>query len=258
MKEHFFEPASAGLVDQIDAIARRHGSREAVFDDFLTLAVCALAGGTQEAEYLQTVKPYTAGSPGSRSIDRLVDLFAQVLTLMEKTGADILGDIFQGAISRGENGQFFTPDPVCELMAQLTDSDERNGAPEIASTPDAKPTVFDPCCGSGRMLLAAAKVNRDRYFVGLDIDHKCARITALNLALWNLNGRVIWGNTLTEEVRRIYHTGFDGRSFIRVEEIPVASPVHSLTVKSGSSLPVRAFATECSNPGTLFDNPLRE
>jgi hypothetical protein len=239
MKEHYFVPQSAEIVNKIDAIARRHGSRERVFDDLLTLSVCALAGGRQEDEYLQTARPYCDGKQGQRAIDQLVEVFAEIVSLTEQTQSDVLGDIFQGAITRGENGQFFSPPSVCDLMASMSDIDERRDKPLQSDNDDRElKTIFDPCVGSGRMLLAAAKVNRNRYFVGQDIDHRCAKIAAINLALWNLSGRIIWGNTLTNEIRRVYHTGFDGRGLIRIEDVESSAlaPFVQATTRPNQSL----------------------
>ena len=253
MKEYFAHPASAELVAELDAVARRVGSREQVFDDLLTLSICALAGGTQEEEYLKTVKPYREGEPGQRPIDRLVKVFGQIVDLMEETRTDVLGDIFQGAITRGQNGQFFTPDPVCELMASMTDRDESGEeASADSKEPASKKSIYDPCCGSGRLLLAAAKVNRNCYFVGQDVDHRCAKITALNLALWNLYGKVIWGNTLTNEAWRVYHTGFNGRGVIRVEDVQASSPPVPVTTNP-DPLPDPVPPDPPPRQGTLFD-----
>lgn len=267
MKEYYSLPASAELVAELDAIARRQGSREQVFDDLLTLSVCALAGGTREEEYLATVKPYVDGELGKRPIDRLVAVFGRIVNLMEETRTDILGDIFQGAITRGQNGQFFTPDSLCELMARIAGIDEvrEEGASEGEHAPNGTETVSDPCCGSGRLLLAAAKENRNRYFVGQDIDHRCAKITAINLALWNLYGKVIWGNTLTNEVRRVYHTGFNGRGVIRVEEpsprqndaiVPSSmDPFRHSTDEVDQTPPPTGTDEHCPRQGSLFDDP---
>ncbi len=259
MKEFYSNPASAELVASIDDIARKHSGRERVFDDWLTLTVCTLAGGTREDEYLQVVKPYCNGEPGKRDIDKLAALLGKLVRLMEETREDILGDIFQGAITRGHGGQFFTPNAICELMAKLTSADD---AREGAETPEGSieagatessimKTVADPACGSGRILLAAAKENRNRYFVGQDIDHRCVKITAINLALWNLYGKVIWGNSLTLECKRVYHTGFNGRGAIRVEEPLAATEPLAPSVPVTSPLPIKE--DEKLQQGSLFD-----
>jgi hypothetical protein len=109
LREHFHHPQSAELIRELDRVAECQHSRERVFDDFLTLIVCALAGGTMEEEYLRTAAPYAAGDRPNRVIDVLTRLFGQLIEAMEETRADILGDIFQGAITRRQNGQFFTP-----------------------------------------------------------------------------------------------------------------------------------------------------
>ncbi len=69
-------------------------------------------------------------------------------------------------------------------------------------------TICDPCCGSGRMLMAAAKVNPKRIFIGQDIDHRCVQMTAINLALNGLKGYAVWGNSLALEIKRVYRIGF--------------------------------------------------
>lgn len=220
-KEHFFHSESARLVRGLDQVAQRVGaSRGAVFDDWLTMIVCALAGGTMEAEYLTVVRRYGNSARDAdllnkdRPIDQLAAMFGELVTAMEAR-SDILGDIFQGAITYGENGQFFTPDCICDLMARMVAHDEGD---------TLKEKVCDPCCGSGRMLLATAKVNPHRYFVGQDVDHRCAKMTAINLALNGLYGESICGNSLSLEVRAAYRIGWNGAGFIsRVPEIALAT-----------------------------------
>jgi len=155
-----------------------------------------------EEQYLETVKAYADGPAGKRGCDLQAKLFGELVQIMEETRADILGDLFQGAITFGENGQFLTPDCVCELMAHMTGGEGE--------------TVADFCCGSGRMLLAAAQLNCNREFIGQDVDLRCVRMTAMNLALRGLYGYVIWGDSLKHEQRLVYRTGFNGRGFVRV------------------------------------------
>ena len=73
------------------------------------------------------------------------------------------------------------------------------------------------------MLLAVAEIHPHWEFHGQDVDLRCVRLTALNLAFRNLYGYVTWGNSLGNEKKLIYHTGFDLRGFIRevkIEECP--------------------------------------
>ncbi len=242
-KEQFAYRQTEDLLKMLDGVAAKVGSRGQVFDDYLTMTVCALAGGTMEEEYLATIAKYIEGEKGKRPVDRLAEAFSQLIAIMEETRGDILGDLFQGGITYGERGQFFTPEPICDLMAQLTAGDE----------PGLGRSVSDPCCGSGRMLLAKAKLKPFARFVGQDSDLRCVKIAAINLALHNFYGHVIWGNSLRNERKLVYETGFNGKGVIRklsddelrtvvVPEETVASPPENRS----------APATDVSQ-GTLFD-----
>ncbi len=207
-REQFLYRETAELLRPLDDAAHTSGvSRGQAFDDFLHMAVCALAGGALEDQYLSVVARHTEGRPGKRGCDRMAQMFGQLVRLMEQTRHDILGDLFQGAITYGAGGQFFTPESLTKLMAQMALGD--------SDSTDERKTVCDPCCGSGRMLLAAAEIRPHYQFVGQDIDLACVRMTAINLALWNRHGYVIWGNSLTNERKLVYRTGFNLRGFVR-------------------------------------------
>lgn len=72
---------------------------------------------------------------------------------------------------------------------------------------DGRRSVNDPCCGSGRMLLAAAEIQPNWHFVGQDVDLRCVRMTAINLALRNHYGHVVHGDSLRVTTNAIYETG---------------------------------------------------
>jgi type I restriction-modification system DNA methylase subunit len=153
---------------------------------------CALAGGTMEEEYLDTVKRY-----GKEDIKAFPEIFEQMVISMEEEKRDILGDYYMGAITYGEHGQFYTPENICDFMVKIVE-------------PVSVEVVMDPCCGSGRMLLSAAKVNRRCTFYGQDLDFRCVEMCTINLALWGLSGFVTWGDSLKEEKRRVFRTGLPG------------------------------------------------
>jgi hypothetical protein len=163
--------------------------------------VCALSAETKEAEYLAMIERHKAGKAGKRGCDLMGQMFGELVAAMDKSNADVLGDLFQGAITYGEAGQYFTPESLTTLMSQLT------------IDPDARPTkgrpllINDPCCGTGRMLLAASKVNPHAELIGQDIDTRCARITAINLGLRGRYGWVLCGNSLSGETKFAYRVG---------------------------------------------------
>ena len=72
---------------------------------------------------------------------------------------------------------------------------------------DGRKSVNDPCSGSGRMLLAAAEIQPNWHFVGQDVDLRCVRMTAINLALRNHYGHVVHGDSLRLTANTIYETG---------------------------------------------------
>lgn len=242
-KEQFAYRETKELLKTLDQAAHASGvSRGQAFEDFLHMGVCALAGGALEEQYLAVVQKHTAGQPGIRGCDRLAQLFGALVHAMEETRRDILGDLFQGASTYGEAGQFFTPDAVTQLMTDLV-------LPSPADSGDAeRKTVCDPCCGSGRMLLAVAARQPHWEFVGQDIDLRCVRMTALNLALRNLYGHVIWGDSLRAEQRLVYRTGFNGRGFLREMALADCPPAVQAVDLNDSLLIEQASHSEPPRP----------
>jgi ribosomal protein L11 methylase PrmA len=231
----FILPESKLVWQHLETVAlRSHQDPSRAFDDLLGMTICALSGGQMENEYLSIVRQYDHGEKGRRAIDAFPEALADLIVAMEHTRKDILGDIFQGAVSYGRNGQFFTPDTVCELMARLSMG---RGAER----------VLDPCCGSGRLLLAAADVNPQAEFYGQDIDLRCVQMTTINLALRNLRGQVVLGDSLSNERRLVYHTGFNGRGFI-AEVSPEQCPEPVKRILSEVRAEVRAVGAQL----TLF------
>jgi type I restriction-modification system DNA methylase subunit len=64
--------------------------------------------------------------------------------------------------------------------------------------------VLDPACGSGRMLLAAAKRNRFALLFGADLDITCCKMALINMLLNSLTGEIAHMNSLSNE----FHTGY--------------------------------------------------
>jgi type I restriction-modification system DNA methylase subunit len=128
------------------------------------------------------------------------DLHIAVLTeigTLSEDFEDPLGELYQRLISKGRNGQFFTPTPVTDFMAAIVATDELQ----------SDQTVVDPACGSGRMLLAAAKRNRHLRFYGADIDPLCCKMSLANMLLNSLTGEIAHMDTLSNNFYRGYKIG---------------------------------------------------
>jgi hypothetical protein len=165
-------------------LARRN-SISHVFSDFLEMSVCALSLGAMETRYLEIVGRYE-----KHEVNMMADAFAALVMEMDDNGEglrDILGDFFMEHISHGHNGQFFTPEPICEMMARMTNPIE----------PGSR--ILDCACGSGRILMAAAKINRNATFYGADIDRNCCMMCLINQCLNGLLGEVAWMNSLSNQ-----------------------------------------------------------
>lgn len=129
-----------------------------------------------------------------KELDLFCESFALLVLEMDNGGEglkDCLGDYFQEYISNGNNGQFFTPDAICDLMARM--------ALDPETLTDGK-TINDCACGSGRTLLAAAKINRKSEFYAADISLDCCYMTLINFCLNNLAGEVWWMDTLRQKM----------------------------------------------------------
>ena len=123
-------------------------------------------------------------------VEHLVKLITLIGDLSEGY-RDPLGELFMQAISNGHNGQYFTPEHLCDMMAIMS-----------VGSPTYGQTVADCACGSGRMLLSAAKINRHLKLYGADLDIACCKMALLNLLLNSLTGEVAHMNTLSNEFYR--------------------------------------------------------
>jgi hypothetical protein len=142
-KEYFFHAESAKLFKKLEELTYRSGvSRGQAFEDWLTAMVCALAAETKEGEYLAMVERHKAGKPGQRGIDLITEMFAELVVAMSSNDGDVLGDLFQGCISYGENGQYLTSETLATFMARLC-LDEN-----VQPTSGEPMYVNDPLCGA--------------------------------------------------------------------------------------------------------------
>ena len=103
--------------------------------------VCSLAAETMEDDYLAMVERHKAGKVGKRGIDLMPVMFAELVNAMTNHNRDVLGDLFQTAVSHQERGQFFTPESITTLLAELTVESPADSHDQSVFT------ISDPLCG---------------------------------------------------------------------------------------------------------------
>ena len=167
----------------------------------------------REERYLQIIRSY---KPDQQK--KLAEIFAKVYALLASVVYDDgrfndnLGEIFMRCnLGNKTAGQFFTPYHISEFMARVT-IDETLVKEKIAD--DGIPTVNDPCCGGGGMIMAALEVLHDLgvnyarncFIEANDVDLRCVHMTYLQLALAGVPAIVKHQNTLTRECWSVWYT----------------------------------------------------
>lgn len=115
-----------------------------------------------------------------------------IATNHEQVPNDVIGDAYEYMIGEfaaqaGKNaGSFFTPQQVSEIMAQVV-------------SPQTGDRVYDPTCGSGSLLIRAA---RKGHFDKIQIYGQEVNSSALSMARMNMfihdikDAKLAWGDTL--------------------------------------------------------------
>lgn len=101
---------------------------------------------------------------------------------------DAFGDLYMSLISRMTKqgrGQFFTPADICDLITAIT-----------CSQTEITGDVYDPCCGSGRLLLSFQAQKQGHFLSASDIDYTCCLMTVCNFVIHGCVGVVACEDTL--------------------------------------------------------------
>jgi type I restriction-modification system DNA methylase subunit len=167
-----------------------HGQHlHSAFTELLDWALLPFRKWDNAEEQNQAFETYRTHS----KVTQLVTLITLIGDLSEGF-SDPIGELFMQAISNGHNGQYFTPEPICSMLSGMS----------IGENSEPGQTVCDCACGSGRMLLAAAKINRQFKLYGSDIDNTCCKMALLNMLLNSLQGEITNMNALSNEFYKGY------------------------------------------------------
>lgn len=181
-----------------------------IFKDFVVMFAIAIKNNfdySQEDEniYLQITKKYKKSE-----LKIFIELSTKLILMYLENDEieDVLGEIFGqiGANSR-QRGQIFTPMHIAKMMSSTVLTEDEIKKEKFI-------LIKDPACGSGVLLLGAAqylnenKIDyRNKMLVeAQDVDFICFCMAYIQLSLYNIPGRVILGNTLLNEKRKVFYT----------------------------------------------------
>ncbi len=130
------------------------------------------------------------GSSHKKRVEKLTNILKAIggmqLGDYQKSGIDVFGDAYEYlmamyASNAGKSGgEFFTPQEVSELLAKIALHNQ-----------ESVNKVYDPCCGSGSLLLQFSKVlgdkNVSKGYFGQEINLTTYNLCRINMFLHDIN-----------------------------------------------------------------------
>lgn len=203
------------IVKMIEQMAGKYSEYE-IFSNWVELGALTYANSCKvihdkiwhdrEKRYIEIMNRYS-----KEDQQNMITMFGLLHVAFERGMSDILGEIYmESGCGSKANGQFFTPFHLSELNARL----QLEGITE-----EQKLTINEPSTGGGGMIIATAKVLKEKGInyqrcmdvVAQDLDWKGVHMTYLQLSILGIKAIVVQGNTLSEP----YVKGYDrNRMFI--------------------------------------------
>jgi type I restriction enzyme M protein len=129
---------------------------------------------------------------------RLIELFSQFILGNQNVEPDVLGNAYEYLLKKFNEeapqraGEFYTPREVVRVLVEITDPDE--GA-----------EVYDPCCGSGGMLIvshyhlvANGKDPKKLFLHGQEINADTWTIAMMNVMLHDMEAEIHQGDSFAD------------------------------------------------------------
>jgi hypothetical protein len=195
------------LVKAVEALGYRHGHWQ-IFADFVEMTAISVSnavdwGGREKREerYLQLVKRYTPDE-----LARFPEMFASLTMALEYEMTDVLGRTFHDLELHNKwSGQYFSPYPICQMMAKMTLGDKADIETRISERGFV--TAQEPAAGSGAMIIALAHEMREAginyqqhlHVTAVDVDPKCVHMSYLQFSLLHIPAIIVHGNSLSLE-----------------------------------------------------------
>ncbi len=209
------------------------------------IAPIAEANKLSEMPDFNNAEKLGSGPDMVKKLSNLIAIFENPALDFSKNraeGDDILGDAYEYLMklfateSGKSKGQFYTPAEVSRIIAKTIG---------IAITTNKTPTVYDPTCGSGSLLLKVAdETDKNVKLYGQEMDNATAALARMNMILHDSATALIQReNTLSTPL-------FKDGSQIKTFDFVVANPPFSFKSWSNGVDPVNDIFGRFQDFGT--------
>lgn len=203
---------------------------------YLTDAVRSISRENPKLEGVINIVDFNATTAGQRIISddklkTLIDILGRYRLGLKDVEPDILGRAYEYLLRKfaegsGQSaGEFYTPREVAILMSHILD-------------PEPGKEVYDPCCGSGGLLIKCYLRFREKYkgkksagplrFHGQEILHSTFAMAKMNAFIHDMETQIALGDTMI----RPAFTNADGS--IRRFDIVTANPMWNQDFSQGT------------------------
>jgi len=173
--------------------------------EYLTDAVRAIARENPKLQGVVDMVDFNATAAGQRMISDdkirlLIDVLGRHRLGLEDVEPDILGRAYEYLLRKfaegsGQSaGEFYTPREVAILMSHILD-------------PEPNQWVYDPCCGSGGLLIKCYLRFKEKYhsdhaiaplkFYGQELLHSTFAMARMNAFIHDMEAEMTLGDTMT-------------------------------------------------------------
>ncbi len=186
-----------------------------VFSDWCECAAISMSNAVdlanfekREARYLEIVRKYDGPT-----MEVFTQILGEVTMAMEDAPQDILGATFHALeLHNKARGQFFTPYPICRMMALMLAGSKE----EIGKIIEKRGFMVaqEPSVGSGAMIVALAEAIRDAGFnyqqilhvTAVDIDRRAVHMAYIQFSLLHIPAVVLVGDSLAMRFHEEWYT----------------------------------------------------
>lgn len=190
------------IVKKIEQLSGKYSGYE-IFADWVKAMAIAISNATEmtnndvyikrEEQYIEIAKKH------GENMKEFSQMLLMLEIALENNITDVLGEVYMRAsLGSKQTGQFFTPFHLSLLTANTV-------IPKDVSIENPL-VINEPSTGAGGMIIAAAKILKDRGLnpqkcmkvVAQDLDWKGVYMTYVQLSLLGIKAIVVQGDTLCE------------------------------------------------------------